>query len=206
MARLFNLPSCSSVDTDGLLLTESEHHNNTEVLIQKASTKRMRPMRVAASKASRAWRAPVGDASSRPNQIAPASVRPDGEGQHLGSKRRQTETPSWNAPASDTSRPTAAGRKKVIPKSAGPNNAWDEAQSNLPSFPSELMDVFRGGGTSLADNQDNFTALVKFSLENLAREGKPNGLSHDLDQYHASKYPCDPAHPFVVDGIIKELQ
>ena len=96
------------------------------------------------------------------------------------------------------------------PKSAGPNNARGEtrgeAQSNLPSFPSALVDVFRGGGTSLADNQDNFTESLKLGLENLTREGKLKGLSHDLDQYHASKYPDDPIYPFVVDEITKKLQ
>ena len=114
----------------------------------------------------------MGDASSRSNQIAPASVRPDGEVQHEGSKRRRTETP----------------------------------QSNLRPFPSELVDVFRGDGTSLVDNKDNFTASVKLGLENLIREDKLNGLSHDLDQYHARKYPFGPTYPFVVDEVIKELQ
>ena len=69
-----------------------------------------------------------------------------------------------------------------------------EAQSNQPPFPSALNDVFRGGGTSLADKQDNFTASVKLGLENLIREDELNGLSHDLDQYHASNYPFDPTY------------
>ena len=65
------------------------------------------------------------------------------------------------------SRPTAAERK-VKPKSAGPDNARGEArgeaQSNLPSLPPALLEVFRGGGTSLADNQDKATESPKLGL------------------------------------------